>query len=47
MPEGTKELMPLDTNHGKIQIFDHKRPFAAFYNTEFFSQVILPYKEYK
>ena len=32
--EGTKQLMPLDTNHGNIQIFDHKRPFAAFYNTD-------------
>src|ERR1035437_10234305 len=32
--EGTKQLMPLYTNHGNIQIFYQKRPFAAYYNTD-------------
>ena len=32
--EGTKQLMPTSSSYGNIQIYDGKRPFAAYYNTD-------------
>ena len=32
--EGTKELMPTSSNFGNLQVYDMKRPFAAYYNTD-------------
>lgn len=34
MAEGTKELMPTSSNYGNLEIYDMKRPFAAYYNTD-------------
>ena len=32
--EGTKQLMPTSSSYGNLQIYDMKRPFAAYYNTD-------------
>ena len=32
--EGTKELMPTSGSFGNLEIYDMKRPFAAYYNTD-------------
>jgi hypothetical protein len=32
--EGTKQIMPDSTSRGNLEIYDMKRPFAAYYNTD-------------
>lgn len=34
MSEGTKQLMPLSSDYGNLQIYDGKRSFAAYYNAD-------------